>query len=223
MKKKAIIFDMDGVIIDSEPFWQDAQKEALLLEGVSICVEDCERLTMGKRIDEVAKTWCETYHLTLDPKTLEQRILTRLCERISTQGKAMKGFNEILVYFKEAGYKIALATSSTHEVIQVVFDKLALWDGFDVICSAEDEQYGKPHPDVYLSAARELALCPDECIVIEDSFTGLCAAKNAHMTTYLVSPHYKDPRFLYAEGQYENLPALMHDFACFFTNDQESQ
>ncbi|MCE7605843.1 HAD family hydrolase [Vibrio fluvialis] len=89
MNKKAVIFDMDGVIIDSEPLWQEAQIESLAGFGVAITRQDCEQLTMGKRIDEIARTWCETYSLAVDSEVLETLILTKLCQRISATGEAM--------------------------------------------------------------------------------------------------------------------------------------
>ncbi|OCH13721.1 HAD family hydrolase [Aliivibrio sp. 1S165] len=213
MNKKAVIFDMDGVIIDSEPFWQEAQKESLLQYGITLSTQECERLTMGKRIDEIARIWCHAYHIEIDPKVLEKNILTRLCIRISTRGQAMEGLANIIQFFKESGYQIGLATSSTHTVINAVFNRLNLWGSFDVICSAENEQFGKPHPDVYLTAARKLGISPHECIVIEDSFTGLSAAKNAEMTTYLVAANCNEVQFLSADGHYENLTTLKRFFA----------
>ena len=168
---------------------------------------------MGKRIDEIARIWCHAYHIDIEPKILEQHILTRLCERISIQGQAMEGLTNIIQHFNESGYRIGIATSSTHTVISAVFNRLHLWEEFDVICSAENEQFGKPHPDVYLTAARKLGVCPSECIVIEDSFTGLSAAKNAEMTTYLVAANCNEIQFLSADGHYENLTALKRFFA----------
>ncbi|ADT88701.1 hexitol phosphatase HxpB [Vibrio furnissii] len=209
MNKKAVIFDMDGVIIDSEPLWQEAQIESLAGFGVAITRQDCEQLTMGKRIDEIARTWCETYALVVDSQVLETLILTKLCQRISATGEAMAGVYDALRFFAEQGMRIALATSSNHVVIQAVFDRLALWDKFSVICSAEDEKHGKPQPDVYLTAARKLDVAVPDCLVIEDSFTGLTAAKRAHMTTYLVSPHADQARFAIADAQFFNLTAVI--------------
>ncbi|EOW3710512.1 hexitol phosphatase HxpB [Vibrio fluvialis] len=209
MNKKAVIFDMDGVIIDSEPLWQEAQIESLVGFGVAITRQDCEQLTMGKRIDEIARTWCQTYSLAVDSEVLETLILTKLCQRISATGEAMAGVYDALIFFAEQGMRIALATSSNHVVIQAVFDRLALWDKFSVICSAEDEKHGKPQPDVYLTAARKLDVAVSDCLVIEDSFTGLTAAKRADMTTYLVSPESQQDKFAIADARFLNLNAVV--------------
>lgn len=91
-------------------------------------------------------------------------------------------------YFREAGYRIALATSSSHEIVHAVLKKLRMGHYFEVICSADDERYGKPHPAVYLSALRKLGLTASQCIVIEDSQSGYRAALSAGLKTLIVSP-----------------------------------
>lgn len=215
MNLKAVIFDMDGVLIDSEPMWQEAQIESLNSFGVCITRNDCEKMTMGKRIDEIARTWCEAYSLTVPAQELQAMILSKLCDRISTSGEAMPGVYEALDYFAYQGLKIALATSSNHVVIKAVFERLQLWDKFSVVCSAEDEEHGKPHPDVYLTAARKLQVAVTECLVIEDSFTGLTAAKRANMTTYLVSPFCQQSKFSIADGLFANLESVIQNHAKF--------
>lgn len=209
MNKKAVIFDMDGVLIDSEPLWQEAQIESLAQLGVEITEQECERLTMGKRIDELARILCSEYALTIEASELEERILSKLCTRIEHEGVAMSGVEEALAFFAQHDWKIALATSSTHRVIQAVFDRLQFWDKFEFICSAEDEVHGKPHPDVYLTAVRKLNLEVSECLVIEDSFTGLTAAKRAGITTYLVSAQCGDAQFSIADGRFAHLGDLL--------------
>ncbi len=213
MNIKAVIFDMDGVIIDSEPLWQEAQIESLAGFGVAITRQHCEQLTMGKRIDEIARTWCQAYLLTVPSEVLETLILTKLCQRISATGEAMAGVYDALHFFAERGMKIALATSSNHAVIKAVFDRLALWDKFSVICSAEDEKHGKPQPDVYLTAARKLNVAVSDCLVIEDSFTGLTAARRAKMTTYLVSPYCEQSKFSIADRRFINLDGVVQSYA----------
>lgn len=222
MTIRAVIFDMDGVLIDSEPLWQKAQIESLSSFGVLITRLDCEQMTMGKRVDEIARTWCKAYALPVSAQELETMILTKLCHCISTSGEVMPGVYEALDYFSSQGLRIALATSSNHVVIKAVFDRLLLWDKFSVVCSAEDEEYGKPHPDVYLTAARKLQVAVTECIVIEDSFTGLTAAKRANMTTYLVSPYCEQSKFSIADGRYANLECVIQSHATLVSKSRLS-
>lgn len=146
MSIKAVIFDMDGVIIDSEALWRQAQREALASWGATVSEEECETLTKGKRLDDIARVWCRHCRLAIAPQQLEALILQRIVGLITAKGAAMSGVNETLAHFRGLGYRIALATSSSHQVISAVLDKLSLRSCFDVISSADDEAWGKPHP-----------------------------------------------------------------------------
>ena len=142
MGMQAVIFDMDGVIIDSEALWRQAQIDALAQWGATASVAECETLTKGKRLDEIADTWCRYFQLDLAPQRLEDAILQRITRLIAAKGEPMRGVQEALRYFREAGYKIALATSSSRQVIAAVLNKLSLWHFFDAISSADDEPRG---------------------------------------------------------------------------------
>ena len=186
MSIQAVIFDMDGVIIDSESLWRRAQIEALARWGATASDEECERLTKGKRLDDIARTWCQYCQLDLAPQRLEA-----------------------LRYFRHAGYKIALATSSSRQVISAVLNKLSLWHYFDVISSADDEAQGKPHPAVYLTTLRKLNLDASRCLVIEDSFNGFSAARAAGIATVIIAEDSQHARFQAAAGRYQALPELL--------------
>lgn len=210
MSVRAVIFDMDGVIIDSEGFWQEAQIGLLAAQGIAITTEECEQYTKGKRIDEIACVWCERYGLAIEAKQLEKDIVAWVCESIRSQGVAMKGLYQALECFHANGYRIALATSSSQQIIKTVFDKLKIDPWFEVICSADDEQFGKPHPAVYLTAMLKLGLQPAECRVIEDSMNGFTAAHRAGIKTFVVAPDYMEPKFSSAAGRYSTLTELVH-------------
>lgn len=209
MKKKAIIFDMDGVLIDSEPLWQKAQDACLSHYGIRVTPQQCEQFTMGKRIDAIARTWKDLFQLTVDPQEIENGIQEKLCAWVMAEGKPMPGVTEIITQARQLGYRIGLATSSSRRIVDTVLSKLGLTEYFDQISSAEDEEYGKPHPAVYLTTADKLNIYPRDCLVIEDSLTGLIAAKSATMTTYLVSPDYNNAKFAFADKQ---LPSLLDVF-----------
>jgi len=193
------IFDMDGVIIDSEPFWRQAQIAILAKYEVAISIEDCIKYTMGKRIDDVALTWCQLHALKIDPKILEQEIINAVATLITDKGNAKAGLYELLDFLKEHKFQIAVATSSSLPIINAVFKRLSIEDYFEVVCSADDEMYGKPHPAVYLKAANKLNVSPNNCMVLEDSVTGLIAAKAAAMKTFVIPEDPKDPRFSIAD------------------------
>ncbi|HDY8629225.1 HAD family hydrolase [Klebsiella pneumoniae] len=209
MSMQAIIFDMDGVIIDSEALWRWAQIDALAQWGATASVAECETLTKGKRLDDIAGTWCRYFQLDLAPQRLEDAILQRITRLISSEGEPMNGVHEALSYFRQLGYQIALATSSSHQVISAVLNKLSLWHYFDVVSSADDEERGKPHPAVYLSTLRKLNLNASQCLVIEDSFNGFSAAQAANIPTIVIAEDCLHGRFQAAAGRYRALPELL--------------
>lgn len=211
MGKQAVIFDMDGVIIDSECFWQHSQIDVLAKLGIAITVEECEQFTKGKRIDDIARLWCERYALNVAAPLLEEQIISQVCNAISTRGLAMSGLYQALKSFKASGYRLALATSSCQQVIEAVFDRLNLWQWFEVICSADDETFGKPHPAVYRKAMLKLGLEASDCWVIEDSYTGFLAAHRAEIKTFVVAPDCLDEKFSTAAGRYPTLTDLTDD------------
>lgn len=157
-------------------------KAALAGWRAEVSDEECESLTKGKRLDEIARTWCEYCRLEADPALIEAAIRLRIIELISREGKAIEGVYDVMTYFREAGYRIALATSSSYEIVHAVLEKLSIGHYFEVICSADDERYGKPHPAVYLCAAK-IRLAASQCIVIEDSQSGYRAALSAGLKT----------------------------------------
>jgi beta-phosphoglucomutase-like phosphatase (HAD superfamily) len=178
---QAVIFDMDGVLIDSEPFWRESEIEVFGRHGVHLSEADCI-LTTGMRIGEVTRYWYERRPWTGPaPEILAGEILRGVIRRVHVRGTAMPGLHPALRLFQARGLRLALASSSALSLIDAVIDRLALRPHFEVICSAENEPRGKPHPDVYLSASAQLGLPPGNCLAIEDSIAGVQAAKAAGM------------------------------------------
>ncbi len=190
---------MDGVIIDSEPIWRDAQIKVLANQNVTITAQDCIQYTMGKRIDDVALTWCQLYQLSVDPKVIEKEIINSVVTLIGEKGEAKEGLYELLDYLTNNSFNIALGTSSSIPIINAVFRKLNISFYFKVVCSADNEDYGKPHPAVYLNVAKKLKVTTNDCFVLEDSVTGMIAAKSASMKTLVIPENAKDPRFTLAD------------------------
>ena len=193
-KIEAIIFDMDGVVIDSEPLWKIAEISAFSSIGVQITETDLQE-TVGLRIDQVVAYWRNKipWSTQISDSDVVNKIVDGVVSLVEERGKPLIGVHELLNWLKVNGYKIGLATSSYHKIVNAVLKKLELQNYFDVTCSAEDEQYGKPHPAVFLSCANQLKVDPTKCLVIEDSFNGLLAAKAASMHTIVVPDQSNEP------------------------------
>lgn len=184
--ENAVIFDMDGIIIDSEPLWKQAEKEVFSAVGVDV-KEELTTITASLTTKEVTKYWYN--YMPWKNKSLdeiENEVIDLVGHLINTQGVAIKGIKELLAFFKEKGFKIGLATNAPFRLIPIVLNKIGIADYFEVISSAEFENKGKPNPDVYLTTAYKLGIHPEKCIVFEDSSSGLKAAKIAGMKAVLL-------------------------------------
>jgi sugar-phosphatase len=197
----AVIYDMDGLIINSEPFWQQAEIEVFKTVGINLTVEMCEQ-TMGYRVDEVVQKWFALYPWNNKScKEVETSIVNRVIELIKENGEAMPGFFQSLEMFRKKKLKLALASSSTPPVINAVLNKLNIAHFFDEIKSAEHEEYGKPHPAIFITTAKALNVHASNCLVFEDSFNGLIAAKASKMKAVAI-PFEKDvinPKFSFSD------------------------
>ncbi len=210
---KAFIFDMDGVLIDSEPLWKIAMEDAFLSVGCNITRKDFQK-TVGLRIDEVVEFWHkEIGWKNLSPKELEQRIIDKMIKLIQENGKALPGVVETLSFLKEKGYKIGLGTSSYTVLIDVVLETIGLRDQFDFVHSAEHEEFGKPHPAVYLTVAKELCVLPHECVVIEDSINGVIAGKAAQMSVVCIpeKTHHPNPKLSLADFTFDSMKKMLEE------------
>ena len=207
----AVIFDMDGVLIDSEPLWRVAETRAMNDVGVPMREED-GLLTMGLRTDEVVEFWYARHPWqTPSKKEVEAAIVRGVIALIEEQGSAMPGAVEAVSWLSAAGVKLGLASSSATEIIESVLRKLDLARFFAVVQSAEHEPYGKPHPAVYIECARRLGVPPDRCLAIEDSPAGVLAAKAARMTCIAIpAPELSDDnRYCIADARLESLAELV--------------
>lgn len=182
----AAIFDMDGLLIDSEPLWQQAERQLFASAGLELTSEMCQR-TKGLRIDEVVQYWYSQRPWSDPaPEELPPLIIARVIELVKAEGQPQPGAKEAVSAARDVGLALALATSSPPSLIDAVLDRLDLSSTFEVIHSAVDERYGKPHPAVFLTAAERLAIEPTQCLAFEDSLNGVIAAKAARMTCIAV-------------------------------------
>ncbi|MDJ0813337.1 MAG: hexitol phosphatase HxpB [Woeseiaceae bacterium] len=175
----AAIFDMDGLLIDSEPLWQDAEIAVFGELGISLTRDLC-RETMGVRLDEVVRHWYEK-HPWQGPSLgdVEERIVGLVGELMRQRGAPMPGVNQAIAELRGAGYRLAVASSSPMRLIRIALEQLQIIDQFEVLHSAENESHGKPHPAVYSSTMTRLGIEPGRCIAFEDSVAGVRSAKDA--------------------------------------------
>lgn len=179
---KAVIFDMDGVLIDSEGFWKQAEHEIFTSLGVTV-TDEYSKITQSMTTTEVTKFWFEKFPWKeKELELVEQMVVSRVIELIATKDCVINGVTEFIEKLKLRNYKIGLATNSPGRIIPAVLKKINALHLFDTVTSAEFEQHGKPDPAVYKTTAAKLKVATTSCIAIEDSFSGMLAAKNAGMT-----------------------------------------
>lgn len=178
---KTVIFDMDGVLLDSELIYLNALKKYLATLNVEASIEELS-VVVGMKIEAITQYLKEKYVLTA---TMEELIKGQDVyfaeEERQTELKPMDGLLEYLKFLKDKRINIALASSSDLNWINRVLDALDIRKYFDVICSGEEVKYSKPHPEIFLLAAKRIESKPEECIVIEDSVNGIKAGKEAGM------------------------------------------
>lgn len=177
---------MDGLLVDSEPLWQIAEVTTFARVGVRITKEQC-RETKGLFVVDAAQHWFERF--PWDGPSVEEVaswIIDSVIDLVTERGELASGAKGALTKIADLGWPVALATSSEHRLIKAVLDRFDLHGRFDAIHSAEDEEYGKPHPAVFLSAAGTLGVTPTHCLVFEDSPAGVLAAKAARMSVIAV-------------------------------------
>ena len=182
----AVIFDMDGLLIDSEPLWDEAIIDVFGQVGLDIGEEDLLEV-QGMRIDQNVDYWYEKRPWAgPSPQEVTGRILENVAALIEERGAAMEGALEAIAFFRRRGIPLGVASSSPHKIINANISALGVEGCFDVVCSAENERFGKPHPAVYISTAEKLGIPRRQCLVFEDSILGLLAAKAAEMTCICV-------------------------------------
>lgn len=198
---KAAIFDMDGLLIDSERLWQEAEIKCLGEVGVRLDREMCLETT-GLRNDEVVEHWHRKFPWERPSKSqVERNILATFTELLRAGGEPKEGVGHVMSLVRTLGLKTALASSSPYAIISTTLERLGLGSAFDCVYSGQEEPYGKPHPGIYLTAAGRLRVPPEECLVFEDSLNGVIAAKAAKMKCAAVPEEFArhDRRFVIAD------------------------
>lgn len=172
---------MDGVIVDTEKIWKQAEKEIFSSLGVHVNEKDCN-ITQSMTTSQVTQFWYEKFPWEGESLfDVEQFVIHRVIELICSSECCMPGIQHFIEGLKSRKIKVGLATNSPAIIIPVVLEKTNTTYLFDATVSADLEVKGKPHPAVYLTAAEQLNVLPGECLVIEDSPSGIKAARQAGM------------------------------------------
>ncbi|MDQ9156725.1 hexitol phosphatase HxpB [Citrobacter portucalensis] len=207
----AAIFDMDGLLVDSEPLWDQAELDVIASLGVDISRRHELPDTLGLRIDMVVDLWFAQQPWN-GPSRQEvtERIITRAIALVEETKPLLPGVREAVTLCKSQGIKVGLASASPLHMLEKVLTMFDLRDDFDALASAEKLPYSKPHPQVYLDCAAKLGIDPLNCVALEDSVNGMIASKAARMRSIVVPAHENqgDPRFVLADVKLTSLTEL---------------
>ncbi|ELY2590981.1 hexitol phosphatase HxpB [Cronobacter sakazakii] len=207
----AAIFDMDGLLIDSEPLWDQAELEVMATLGVDTSRRHELPDTLGLRIDLVVALWFAQQPWngpSVDEVT--QRIITRAMTLVEEKRPLLPGVADAIALCKAQGLKVGLASASPLRMLERVLTLFDLREQFDVLASAEHLPYSKPHPQVYLDAAAKLGVDPLCCVTLEDSVNGMVATKAARMRSIVVpaEENRSDARWALANVRLNSLTEL---------------
>ena len=186
MAFEAAIFDMDGLLVDSEPLWHEVEVAVFRSHGVPLTVERCLE-TKGMFLGDAVDHWYERYPWPGASRAeVAGQITDAMAARLELGVDLKPGAAHALAFCEERGVELALASSSPRRLIDAVVHSLDLAARFAVVHSAEVEAAGKPHPAVFLTTAARLGVTPASCVVFEDSPAGVVAAKAAGMVCIAV-------------------------------------
>ena len=202
---EAVVLDMDGLLIDTEPVWRAAQSAVFAGIGVTVSERDLIDST-GQPVEELIPVWRrrspgpDLASTELSDGEIADRIIDQVIGYVKARGQPMPGVTAAIALFDRFGLRLAIASSSPLRLIDAVCDRLGL-ARITVRCSARQEARGKPAPDVYLTAARRLGVAAAGCLALEDSPNGIVSAREAGMRCVAVPDPLlaEDPRYREAD------------------------
>lgn len=214
MTIKAVFFDMDGVLVDSERYHIDAFVELFKRHGIALTKKDTAGI-FGRLDEHIIEDLCKKKKIKcdIDEWGKEKRLIaTDLMRR--NKMSLFPGVKSLLVAVKKK-YKVGLATSSSRQEAEIVLLKVGLRNSFDAILTREDVKTHKPSPEVYLKLCERFKLTPQDCVVIEDSIAGVTAAKKAGMRCIAVLNSFPTSKLSEADFIVRRLDERkVHDYLC---------
>ena len=189
---KAIIFDMDGTLVDSEVVWDIAEREMFADMGLVYNAEVREQV-IGLRLDEFFEKLISIYELDNSVEELESELIKRMLLKIPEMVEPKSGAQAIIEWASHQGIPYCIASSSPMTIIEASVNAQGWTDLIPHLYTADAVPKGKPAPDVYLHAAEQLGVNPEECLALEDSPNGARSAVAAGMTCYVVPDSHSTP------------------------------
>jgi len=194
MKYKAVIFDLDGTLIDSMGIWFEVDKQYLLKRNIEVPENLFDQVEGGNSFIEIAKFFKERFNL---PDSLDEIMneWTEMVEEYYRYKITMRpGVIELLEFLKKKDVKLGIGTSNSMKLTRLVLEVNGVLKYFDHIVAGCEEIKGKPFPDIFLAVAEELNVSPRKCLVVEDVLVGVQAAKNAGMDVYAIYDKYSSDK-----------------------------
>lgn len=191
--KKAVIFDLDGSLVDSMWIWMEVDDDYMKKYNL-VMPDNFHAAIEGMSYTETAQYFLDTFpKLDCSVEEIKAEWLAMSFEKYTTKVQLKTGARDFLEYATDADIKLGIATSNTRELVEAVLDSLHISDKFTSICTSCEVAAGKPAPDVYLKAADNLRVEPANCLVFEDVPAGIMAGKNANMTVCAVDDDFSRP------------------------------
>lgn len=217
---KAVIFDMDGLMVDTEPLHLQAFNYALGKHGKYLTEEENTDRYIGVSDAEAAQDIAARFNLPISAAELVRIEHTKSRELYQTNLRPQKGLIGLLNDLKNAKYKIAIASGSDLKLIKTIIKNLKIERLIDQIASVEEVKNGKPAPDVFLKAAEKLDVNPSECLVLEDAPKGVQSGKAAGMRVFAIPSQYtKDQDFSLADKVVDSLSEVFELIRQHHTSD----
>ena len=210
----AVIFDLDGVLADSEPWWNQIDAKLLAEYGVSYRGE-YHRNVLGVSYRLAVEFYKNAFHISASVEELMQRRGEIATDFFANRVDLFPFAKMTLAQLREMKLPLAVATSSVSASARPLLDRTGIRSLFTVVITGDEVQQGKPHPDIYLRAAEKLGISPEACLVIEDSLAGIAAGKAANMRVAAIPDRrFVDPREYEKEANYvigslSEIPALI--------------
>ncbi|MGJ3240283.1 MAG: HAD family hydrolase [Anaerolineae bacterium] len=192
MKYKAIIFDMDGTLVDSEVVWDAVETRMFEDMGLDYTADVREQV-IGLRLDEFFERLVAIYELERTVEDLQTELIERMLKSIPSMVKPKPGAQAIIEWASQQGMPYCIASSSPMSIIEASVKAQGWSDLIPHLYTADDVERGKPAPDVYLYAAGQLGVAPQDCLALEDSPNGAKSAVAAGMTCFVVPDSHSDP------------------------------